>query len=99
MALGHFHERVGESPQSYENFGTSESKKSRFVSEIWPFEANRRENYRNVRGEQEQNPSLRTSYTKDYKGRGTSLIRKAKTCKKIGTKQCLWVIFFFNFCL
>ena len=23
MALGHFHERVGESPRSYENFGTS----------------------------------------------------------------------------
>ena len=38
MALGHFHERVGESPQSYENFGTSGSKKSCFVSKIWPFE-------------------------------------------------------------
>ena len=37
MALGHFHERVGESPRSYENYGTSGSKKSRFVSEIWPF--------------------------------------------------------------
>ena len=36
MALGHFHERVGESPRSYENFGTSGSKKSRFVSEIRP---------------------------------------------------------------
>ena len=38
VALGHFHERVGESPRSYANFGTSGSKKSRFVSEIWPFE-------------------------------------------------------------
>ena len=38
MALGHFHERVVESPQSDGNFGTSGSKKSRFVSEIWPFE-------------------------------------------------------------
>ena len=38
VALGHFHERVGESPRSDENFGTSGSKISRFVSEIWPFE-------------------------------------------------------------
>ena len=35
MALGHFHERVGESPQGDENLGSS-SKKSHFVSEIWP---------------------------------------------------------------
>ena len=33
-----FHERVGESPGQDENFGTSRSKKSRFVSEIRPFE-------------------------------------------------------------
>ena len=38
VALGHFHERVGESPRSYKNFGTSGSKIARFVSEIWPFE-------------------------------------------------------------
>ena len=38
MALGHFHERVGESPRSDENFGTSGSKIALFVSEIWPFE-------------------------------------------------------------
>ena len=38
VALGHFHERVGESPRSYENFGTSGSKKSRFVFEIRPLE-------------------------------------------------------------
>ena len=38
LKLGHFHERVGESPRSYENFGTSGSKIARFVSEIWPFE-------------------------------------------------------------
>ena len=38
MALGHFHEQVGESPQSDENFGTSGSKLPRFVSEIWSFE-------------------------------------------------------------
>ena len=37
MVLGHFHERVVESPRSYENFGTSGSKIARFVSEIWPF--------------------------------------------------------------
>ena len=37
VALGHFHERVGESPLSYEYFGTSGSKKSCFVSEIRPF--------------------------------------------------------------
>ena len=37
VALGHFHERDGESPRSYENFGTSGSKKSRFVSEIRSF--------------------------------------------------------------
>ena len=34
----HFHERVGESPRSDENFGTSGYKIRRFVSEIWPFE-------------------------------------------------------------
>ena len=34
----HFHERVGESPRSDENFGTSGSKIALFVSEIWPFE-------------------------------------------------------------
>ena len=33
MALEHFHERVGESPQSDKNFGTSGSQISRFVSE------------------------------------------------------------------
>ena len=38
VALGHFHERVGESPRREKNFGTSGSKLSRFVSEIWPFE-------------------------------------------------------------
>ena len=38
MALGHFHERVGESPRSDENFGTSGSKISCFVSKIWTFE-------------------------------------------------------------
>ena len=38
VALGHFHERVGESPRWDGNFGTSRSEKSRFVSEIWPFE-------------------------------------------------------------
>ena len=38
VARRHFHERVGESPRSYENFGTSGSKIRRFVSEIWPFE-------------------------------------------------------------
>ena len=38
VALGHFHERVGESPRSDENFGTSGSKIALFVSEIWPFE-------------------------------------------------------------
>ena len=38
MALGHFHERVGESPRSDENFGTSGSKIALFASEIWPFE-------------------------------------------------------------
>ena len=36
--LGHFHERVGESPRQYENFGASGSKKSLFVPEIRPFE-------------------------------------------------------------
>ena len=35
VALGHFHERVGESPRSDKNFGTIGS---RFVSWIWPFE-------------------------------------------------------------
>ena len=38
VALGHFHERVGESPRREKNFGTSGSKISLFVSEIWPFE-------------------------------------------------------------
>ena len=38
MALGHFHERVGESPRREKNFGTSGSKLSRFVSEMWLFE-------------------------------------------------------------
>ena len=38
VALGHFHERVGESPRREKNFGTSGSKKSCFVSEVWPFE-------------------------------------------------------------
>ena len=38
MALGHFHERVGESPRREKDFGTSGSKKSGFVSEIWSFE-------------------------------------------------------------
>ena len=34
----HFHERVGESPRREKNFGTSRSRKPRFVSDIWPFE-------------------------------------------------------------
>ena len=38
VVLGHFHERVGESPRQYENFGASGSKKPRFVPEIQPFE-------------------------------------------------------------
>ena len=38
VALGHFHERVGESPRREKNFGTSGSKIRCFVSEIWPFE-------------------------------------------------------------
>ena len=38
VALGHFHERVGESPRREKNFGTSGYKIRRFVSEIWPFE-------------------------------------------------------------
>ena len=38
VARGHFHERVGESPRRYENFGTNAFKKSCFVSEIRPFE-------------------------------------------------------------
>ena len=38
MALGHSHERVGESLRSDRNFGTSGSKKSCFVSKIWLFE-------------------------------------------------------------
>ena len=38
VARRHFHERVGESPRSYDNFGTSGSKIRRFISEIWPFE-------------------------------------------------------------
>ena len=38
VALGHFHERVGERPRSDETVGTSGCKIRRFVSEIWPFE-------------------------------------------------------------
>ena len=38
VARGHFHERVGESPRRYENFGTSGSSVAFFVSEIQPFE-------------------------------------------------------------
>ena len=38
VTLGHFHERVGESPRREKNFGTSGSKIPRFVSEIWLFE-------------------------------------------------------------
>ena len=38
VARGHFHERVGESPRRYENFGTSGSPVAFFVSEIRPFE-------------------------------------------------------------
>ena len=38
VVLGHFHERVGESPRQYEKFGASGSKKSLFVPEIRPFE-------------------------------------------------------------
>ena len=38
VARGHFHERVGESPRRYENFGTSGSLVAFFVSEIRPFE-------------------------------------------------------------
>ena len=38
VVLGHFHERVGESPQQYEKFGASGYKKSLFVPEIRPFE-------------------------------------------------------------
>ena len=38
MALGHFHEIIGESPRREKNFGTSGSKIPRFVSEIWPFD-------------------------------------------------------------
>ena len=38
VARGHFHERVGESPRQYENFGTSGSSVAFFVSEIQPFE-------------------------------------------------------------
>ena len=38
VARGHFHERVGESPRRYENFGTSRSSVAFFVSEIQPFE-------------------------------------------------------------
>ena len=37
VALDHVHEKIGESPGSDKDFGTSGSKKSRFVSEIWPF--------------------------------------------------------------
>ena len=38
VVLGHSHERVGEIPRPYENFGVSRSKKSLFVPEIEPFE-------------------------------------------------------------
>ena len=38
VGRGHFHERVGESPRRYENFGTSGSLVAFFVSEIRPFE-------------------------------------------------------------
>ena len=38
VARRDFHERVGKSPRREKNFGTSGSKISRFVSEIWPFE-------------------------------------------------------------
>ena len=38
MALGHFHEREGESSPSDKNLGTSRSKIACSVSEIWPFE-------------------------------------------------------------
>ena len=38
VGRGHFHERVGESPRRYENFGTSGSPVAFFVSEIRPFE-------------------------------------------------------------
>ena len=38
MALGHCHERIGESPLSYKYFGTSVSKIFCFVSEKWLFE-------------------------------------------------------------
>ena len=38
VVLGHFDERVGESPRQYEKFGASGSKKSLFVPEIRPFE-------------------------------------------------------------
>ena len=38
MALGHLHEKVGESSQSEENFGTSGSQLPRFVSKRWLFE-------------------------------------------------------------
>ena len=34
MVLGHFHERVGESPRKYEKFGASGSKKSLFVPDM-----------------------------------------------------------------
>ena len=38
VGRGHFHERVGESPGQYENFGANAFTKSRFVPEIRPFE-------------------------------------------------------------
>ena len=38
VAPSHFHERVDERPRRYENFGTNAFTKSRFVSEIRPFE-------------------------------------------------------------
>ena len=38
VVLGHFHERVGESPGQDKNFGANAFTKSRFVPEIRPFE-------------------------------------------------------------
>ena len=38
VARGHFHERVGESPRRYENFGTSGSAVAFFVKKLQPFE-------------------------------------------------------------
>ena len=38
VTLGHFHERVDESPGREKNFGTSGFKIRSFVSKIWSFE-------------------------------------------------------------